>query len=408
VDFAIENETFMKILISDTAPLYPPLWGGPKRIWGLYSNFSQDLFDITYVGVKANLENGLKYSFNKIRDNFKEISCAFPPHYYFWHAFEKMVFRDTSLDLFTYLWMHTDWHFKYILDSQNADMIICSHPWSSLSIHKKRGQFFIYDAHNCEYMLMDQILGRHAFKKLILQRTRKIEEDACKKSDLILACSDNEKKDLMNLYKIRHDKIIVVTNGAYVREKAGQAEKENSRNKLDILSDEKVIIFIGAYYKPNIDAARFIIENLAPELKEFIFFIVGAASAAFKEAKMPPNIKLLGRLTDERLDAALRASDMAINPMFDGSGINIKMLDYMSYGLPIVTTQVGARGIEIRGKKPMIVSTVDNFAENIKILNNDSQLYKRISEDGQSLVIQHYDWKIISSKLQDEIIQRLR
>ena len=42
----------IKLLITDTAPLYPPLWGGPQRIWNLYGNLSQELFSITYVGVK--------------------------------------------------------------------------------------------------------------------------------------------------------------------------------------------------------------------------------------------------------------------------------------------------------------------------------------------------------------------
>lgn len=398
----------IKILITDTAPLYPPLWGGPKRIWNLYSNLSRDLFDITYVGVKANLENGLKYSFNKICDNFKEISCALPAHYYFWHAFEKMVSRNTSLNLFAYLWMHTDWHFRYILNSQNTDILICSHPWSALSMRKIDRQFFIYDAHNCEYLLMDRILGKHMLKKLVLRRVKKIEADACRKSDLILACSDNEKRDLMALYKINPDKIVVITNGANVNGKAGHLDKENNKKKLGIAADMKVIIFVGAYYKPNIDAARFIIENLAPKLREFIFFIAGKVSDAFKETKMPPNIKLLGRLTDEQLDSALRASDIAVNPMFDGSGINIKMLDYMSYGLPIVTTQIGARGIESGDKQAMIVSAIDKFTDNIKMLNRDTALYKRFSEEGRSLVSESYDWVKISNSLQGIILDKLR
>ena len=35
-----------------------------------------------------------------------------------------------------------------------------------------------------------------------------------------------------------------------------------------------------------------------------------------------------------------------INPMISGSGTNIKMFDFMAAGLPIITTDIGARGIE--------------------------------------------------------------
>lgn len=84
------------------------------------------------------------------------------------------------------------------------------------------------------------------------------------------------------------------------------------------------------------------------------------------------------------------------------------MLDYMAYGLSIVTTECGARGIETDGNQPMIISSADNFAENLKILSNNTQLCEQLSEDGKSLVAKHYDWKIISHKLQGIILERMK
>jgi glycosyltransferase involved in cell wall biosynthesis len=396
------------VLISDTAPLYPPLWGGPKRIWNIYNNFSKDLFDLTYVGVTYRLGNDIKYSFNKIRENFKQILCVLPPYYYPWHAIEQAIFKNTTVDLFIYLNMHTDWQFRYILNSQSTDIVICSHPWSSLCIKKEDKQFFIYDAHNCEYLLIDQILGKHLLKRLVLSQVKKIERDACKKSDLILVCSNEEKEDFIDLYKVIPEKIIIVPNGARIIEEHQRKTKESCRQTLSISPKEVVIIFIGTYYKPNIDAARFIIEKIAPALSQFKFIIVGTSSEAFRKDQISSNILLLGRVSDQLLDWALSASDIAINPMFDGSGVNIKMLDYMSYGLPIVTTECGARGIETFGRQPMIVSSIENFVENIKILTNDSILYKQMSEDARILVVEHYDWEKISTKLQNILLERLK
>jgi glycosyltransferase involved in cell wall biosynthesis len=399
----------IKIVISDTACLFPPLWGGPKRIWNIFANFSQDLFDITYVGIDHTLSsNGKKYSFNRIRNNFKEILCAFPPHYYLWHMIEKKIIKTCSLDLFAYLYMHTDWHFRYILNSQKADVLICSHPWSSLSMRKNSRQLFIYDAHNCEYLLMEQILGKCLFRKFVLKKTRKIEADACKKSDLILVCSEKEKRDFIDIYKVGAQKIVIIPNGANSREKITPRLKECSRQKLSIGLNEKVVIFIGAYYKPNIDAVKYIIETIAPALKEFKFLIVGTVANAFKTEQKHFNVNFLGRVSDEQLDTVLSVSDIAINPMFNGSGINIKMLDYMSYGLPIVTTECGARGIEANGKLPMIVSSVDKFIDNIRMLNVNYALYKEISESGRTLIAERYDWRAISSKLQQIILEKVK
>lgn len=403
----LKNKQAIKILISDTAPLFPPLWGGPKRIWNLYSKLSQELFDITYVGVDFRLGKESKYSFNKIRDNFREILCAFPPHYYFWNLFEKSIFKDNSFDLFLYLWMHTDWQFKYILDSFKSDVLICSHPWSSLSVKKNNVKFLIYDAHNCEYLLMNQILGKHWLKKAVLRRVKKIEADACRKSDLILVCSEKEKKDFMDLYNIEADKIIIIANGTNIIKDDTREAKTNYRKSLSLSLEDKIVVFIGAYYKPNIDAARFIIERIAKELIDFKFLIVGTVLEAFREEHIPSNVKLLGWIPDEHLDLVLRAPDIAINPMFDGSGVNIKMLDYMSYGLPIVTSGCGARGIDTFGRTPMIVSSIHKFIDNIKLLSNDSALRQQLSEDARSLVAEHYDWKKISQRLQDIILDKL-
>ena len=46
-------------------------------------------------------------------------------------------------------------------------------------------------------------------------------------------------------------------------------------------------------------------------------------------------------------EAALETADVAVNPMLTGSGTNLKMLDYMAAGIPVITTRVGARGLDI-------------------------------------------------------------
>ena len=398
----------IKVLVSDTAPLYPPQWGGPKRIWNLFSNFPQDIFEFTYIGVTFEGSPESKCRHKSIRNNFEEILTVFPPHYRLWHFMEKIFLRDSHLDLFPYLAMNTDWRFKRLLNCRKADIIICSHPWSSPSIRKKRNQFFIYDAHNCEYLLMARILERRLFTSLILSQVKRIEGAACRRSDLILVCSAKEKEDLVSLYKVNPQKIVVIPNGSQVKAATSPQEKESSRRQLHLDNDQKVVVFVGMYYKPNIDAARFIIEKIAPQLPDFKFLLIGALSEAFVSVKLPANVKFLGRISDEQLETALRAADLAINPMFDGAGMNIKMLDYMSYGLPIVSTECGLRGIENCQDDLMIRSSAANFAEDIKMLSHDHQLSQRLSVSGRNLVAEHYDWKTISRKLQGTILERLR
>ena len=239
-----------------------------------------------------------------------------------------------------------------------------------------------------------------------MQLVKRIEGDACRKSDLILACSENEKRELMDIYRVAADKIIVITNGALYRDEIALLEKISKRPEFGLTVDDKVVLFIGAYYKPNIDAAQSIVSVIAPQLKDFTFLIAGSVQEAFRRSNLPKNVHFLGQLSQERMHSALSISDIAINPMFAGSGINIKMLDYMAYGLPIVTTECGFRGINAEGMHPALITPVEGFAENIRKLMNDKQLSAIMGKDGRSLVRRSYDWKSLSSKLQDAILGR--
>lgn len=403
-----QKQRQIKMLITDTAPLYPPLWGGPKRIWNLFTNFNRDKFDISYVGVHCNLGGDLKYSFKKLGKDFREILCKFPAHYYFWHIFERIFFKNTSLDLFTYLFIHTDWHFKHILNSRDADIIVCSHPWGALACRKKPGQFFIYDAHNCEYLLMDQIFGKHWLKSIILQQVKRIEGDACRKSDIILVCSKTEKQDIGILYGVDRKKFIIVPNGTSLVEQTNNMTKQKCRFDMGISESDRIIVFIGAYYKPNNEAAMYIVNNLAPVLKDFRFLIIGTVGRIFENTEVPANVKISGQLSDSDLKNAMGAADLAINPMFKGSGVNIKMLDYLSYGLPIVTTKCGARGIETNGKMLMLVSSPERFCQDIRMLYENKGLQMAMSEAGRQLVAEQYDWQKIGTSLQKTILQRMK
>ncbi|MGA2775332.1 MAG: glycosyltransferase family 4 protein [Candidatus Omnitrophota bacterium] len=395
----------IKIIVSDTDKLYPPIWGGPKRIWNLYGNFSQDKFDIDYVGCDFSQES---FKINKLAPNFREFLAPRPYHYRkLWSPLHKRYFQDLRFDAFVYLMMSSVKEFGEAFKQLRADILISSHPWSAPSMEKKKGQLFIYDAHNCEYSLTKALIKRHSLCGVISLWVRNIESAACKKSDIILVCSKQEKNEFINLYGVKEKKIHIIPNGAIPRVINTSEDKAAAKERLGV-KDRKTAVFIGSYYEPNIRAVRFIIDNLAFNLSEYDFLIGGASlENVFSGINLPENIKFYGTLSEEKLDLIMKAADIAINPVLIGSGINIKMLDYMSYGLPIVTTECGARGINANGKIPMIISTLQNFADNIRNFGGDGALYAKMSEDARLLANEQYSWKTISSELEKLILGAL-
>jgi len=385
----------LKILVSDTAPLYPPLWGGPKRIWGLYGNLGEE-FEVTYVGIDCGLDK--RYIDRWLKPNFREIIQPITKIYYPFRVFELRIIKNLTFDIFTYLFMWLDTGFKKILNSQKADILIASHPWSSPCFRIRKGQIFIYDAHNCEYILMKKILKNRWYKWFVLIGVYLIEYRACKKSRIIIASSQTDKDFFIKLYKVQKDKIYVIPNGTYIFENPDKEKKQLVKNRLGL--SKKTVLFIGAYYNPNIEAAKEIVENIAPKLKDCDFVIVGNVCDYFRNNNLPKNVRLVGRVDEATLYDYLLASDIGINPMKSGSGINIKMLDYFSFGLPVVSTEVGARGIEGLKGRDFLISNIENFSMHIEDLFFDREYFERLSINAKRLAEEIYDWKKISKRFE--------
>lgn len=117
---------------------------------------------------------------------------------------------------------------------------------------------------------------------------------------------------------------------------------------------------------------------------------------ALKKAK---NVILLGRISDEEKQELYRLADVALNPMTSGSGTNIKMLDYMAAGLPVISTPVGARGLDLENYENAIICEIPDFPAKIKQILNDNELHAKISLNGRRTVEDKFDWRKIASEM---------
>jgi glycosyltransferase involved in cell wall biosynthesis len=115
------------------------------------------------------------------------------------------------------------------------------------------------------------------------------------------------------------------------------------------------------------------------------------------------NVGLAYFISDEEKRELFRVSNVALNPMVSGSGTNLKMLDYMAAGLPVISTAVGARGITIEDHKHAIICDLDAFADEISGLIDHTEVAEELSRNGRQLVKEHYDWKNIANSMISEI-----
>lgn len=206
-------------------------------------------------------------------------------------------------------------------------------------------------------------------KKLVLRSanmTKEYEIHALQKTDAVISIAATDKEYLS---KISGCSGIVVMH-PYNKYELVKTEE-------DIRQRSKKILFIGSYgWYPNQQAARFLATELLPILKEKIegvqLYLVGKDPTAeiIKYAEMDKSIIVTGMV--DSVDPFIKEADVFVNAMFDGSGMNIKMMEAMGKGIPLVTSEFGCRGIALNnGSEAFVFKNVNDCAEKVvTVLSN--------------------------------------
>jgi glycosyltransferase involved in cell wall biosynthesis len=227
-----------------------------------------------------------------------------------------------------------------------------------------------------------------------------IEKMVYKFADLILTVSEKERRVLMS-YGIRKVPIEVVPNG--VDNKVFSKPKSNLKILEEYgLKNKRIVIFVGnMQYAPNKEAVSLIAMKIAPMVKKVIknavFVIVGRTD----DLKYK-NLKYLGVV--KNIAPIIAASDVAIAPLVNGAGTRLKILEYFSCGLPVVSTTVGVEGLDVQnGVHCIIEDDMAMFASKVSQILNDPKLSMQLGNSARQLVTEKYDWLKIAYYLNEVV-----
>ena len=261
-----------------------------------------------------------------------------------------------------------------------------SHPWVYplvSDVLRWQDQLIVYDAQNVESVLRYRLLGDSEVGLRIVRHATAVERELCRRADLVLACSHEDRELFHRLYEMPFAKCLVTPNGTFVGEAPSESARRDKKRRLG-LADTPLAIFIGSLFPPNEEAARFICSELAPALPEVTFAICGGVGAAIDADSLARrgigNVRITGTLDDAARREYLGAADVAVNPMFSGSGTNIKMFDFMAAGLPVISTPTGARGINLSGSA-VHISAPGEFAGAVRTVLADQEYRKAPRHD---------------------------
>lgn len=191
------------------------------------------------------------------------------------------------------------------------------------------------------------------------------------------------------------------------------AEIERLRDSLNISSAERIVISVSRLVEKNgIDILIKAIKLLKNQ--SLVCIIVGTGPQANSLKKLVRNLDLqrniifVGQIAHQQLPKYLQLSDIFVRPA-RSEGLGNAFLEAMAAGLPIIGTSVGGITDFLKDKQTGLVAAVNNppdLAQKISTLLTDLNLVKQLSQAGQSLVKEKYDWQIIALRIK-KIFQQL-
>jgi glycosyltransferase involved in cell wall biosynthesis len=388
-----------RILVLNFFPAFtPPGSGGELRYFNLYNELSS-YYDITLLSptYSHHLQETIEHS-----KTFREHRIPKEPIHDLLHqqiAREAISPEVSALVCALSSKYPNNYHKAYLNLYSNADMIVHESPYMLgydlfIGYDKK---LRIYNSYNVESSLVKQVWnGVNALK--YIDYIWSLESRLLDQCELCFAVSREEMDTFIREFGADPQKMAVAPNGINPVKDSGRSRASSGTKT------RPSALFFGSLHPPNIAAAEFIVSELAEECPDVDFIIAGNCINLDSKAILSSNVRMLGRVNDDVKRTLLADADIALNPMFTGAGTNLKILEYLSYGIPTVSTELGTRGLNLIANEHCVIADRHDFATKLCDLLTDENQRHKISDQGKRFVENQYSWHSIAADVKERLI----
>ncbi|MBA3438556.1 MAG: glycosyltransferase [Pyrinomonadaceae bacterium] len=292
--------------------------------------------------------------------------------------------------------------YKKLLKERRFHAAILSHPdvASALLTSIRRADSrikIIYDTvdlHFLRYEREHQLTGDSQSAEAA-RRYRKLETRLAQASDQVWCITSEDREVLESASPSA--KIKVVPN----------IHSLQSRGKT--FDERHGLLFIGGFlHRPNSDAVHYFITEIYPLVRQGIpdakLYVVGGGVTPQIAAYDSGDVSIMGYVPD--VGALFHTCRAFIAPLRYGAGMKGKVGQALSYGLPVVTTTIGAEGIGLTtNHEAMIADDPRAFAEAVVRVYRDRELWQRLSDNGYSHIEKHFTPQVVAEGIRDAIIE---
>jgi glycosyltransferase involved in cell wall biosynthesis len=387
----------MNVLQVAPTNVYPPSGGGQHRSHGLVSAFPEWGDEVYRYCQGGHLGNYLSLDRRRrvrVSEGYEEFQHLHPlfdlarvPE--LWGLPNVFLGRSLGVVEPTRLLDRLGW----------ADVVVVEFPWQVAAVAEFVPETpVVYSSHNVEVERFEGCVDSPV-GEWFAARARTLERRALEASTAVVCTSARDRAEYRRRFDVDID-CLVAPNGVdrrvvETRNAAGDGGAVRDRHGIDA---DGVALFVGTDYGPNRDAARAVLgmaDDSAGNGPDVHYLVVGSVGNSISTQKS--NVTVTGFVPD--LDPYFGAADVCLNPVRSGSGTNIKLLEYMGRGLPVVTTEFGSRGFDVAHTEEVLVVDVPDFVDAVERILTTPALRERLSEAGRSYVRDNHVWEDISENL---------
>jgi glycosyltransferase involved in cell wall biosynthesis len=207
--------------------------------------------------------------------------------------------------------------------------------------------------------------------------------------DLLLAMSQD---DLVELREVSDRPVAIVPNGVDVDALTAGP-----------LPGTPTVLFTGTFgYAPNAEALRWLLTEIWPAVTRRVpaaeLLVVGRGVPDDLAALAGPGVTLAGWVPE--MQPWFDRAQVVIVPMRSGGGTRLKVLDGLASGRPLVSTPMGAMGVDVQaGEQVLLADGADAFADAVARVLGDPALAARVGAAGRAVAERVYDWRAIGARL---------
>lgn len=258
----------------------------------------------------------------------------------------------------------------------------------------------VMDQHNAVYMILQRLADaeRNPAKRALMQlEARKLadfEVHTCRafdhvtwvtQEDYVAVQSRTQRTDI----QVPNDGVLPIC-----------ADPEAAPAIVRLPTARRVTFLGGLHYPPNAQGVLWFAREMFPQ----VLAAVPDAVLTVIGKQPPPELHSLGipvqnlEVTGYVANPAPYLAETAafIVPLLAGGGMRVKIIDGWSWGLPIVSTRVGAEGVEAaHGANMLLADDPAAFARAVADLLTDPALNEKIAQGGRRTVLERYNWKVV-------------